>query len=145
MIWGANPRLLRITTGFVAGLARLEGVVGKNLDLLFASPKAPPVSDGCSGVSRSSTQVIVSVDAPALTDTKPHPTLLAPAPKEPSMDDAPRPSSGTIIPANDEPSTPPEFDAVVMTLARLLGRQMAREQFLAAQEAANAPASDGDS
>jgi len=145
VIWGPTPRLLRITTGFIAGFARLEGVVGKNLDLLFSFPKAPPVSGGSSGVSRSSTQVIVSVDDPALTDTKPHPTLLAPAPKEPSMDDAPRPSSGTIIPANDEPSTPPEFEAVVMTLARLLGRQMAREQFLAAQEAANAPAGDGDS
>ena len=136
--------MLRITTGFVAGLARLEGLVGKNIDLLFAFPKAPPVSGGSSGVSRSSTQAVVSVDDPALTDTMTRPTLLAPAPKEPSMDDAPRPSSGTIIPANDEPSTPPEFDAVVMTLARLLGRQMAREQFLAAQEAANAPAGDGD-
>lgn len=145
MFWGVNPKLLRITTGFVAGLARLEGVVGKNLDLFFSFPKAPPVSGGFSGVSHSSTQVIVSVDDPALTDTKQRPTLLAPAPKEPSMDDAPRPSSGTMIPANDELSTPPEFDAVVMTLARLLGRQMAREQFLAAQEAANAPADDGDS
>ena len=137
--------MLRVTTGFVAGLTRLEGLVGKNLDLLFRFPKAPPVSGGPPGVSRSSIQALVSADDPALTDTKTRPTLLAPAPKEPRMDDAPRPSSGTIIPANDEPSTPPEFDAVVMTLARLLGRQMAREQFLAAQEAANAPAGDGDS
>ena len=60
------------------------------------------------------------------------------------MDDAPRPSSGTIIPANDEAAANPEFDAVVMTLARLLGRQMAREQFLAAQGVANVPAEDGD-
>lgn len=61
------------------------------------------------------------------------------------MDEPPRPAVGTITPANDAPSPHPEFDAVVMTLARLLGRQMAREQFLAAQEAANAPAGDGDS
>ncbi|RRN64696.1 hypothetical protein [Caulobacter sp. 602-1] len=54
------------------------------------------------------------------------------------MDEPPRPAVGTITPANDAPSPHPEFDAVVMTLASLLGRQMAREHFLASLEAANA-------
>lgn len=58
------------------------------------------------------------------------------------MDDAPRPAVGTNTPANDEPSPHPEFDAVVMSLASLLGRQMAREHFLASQEAANAAVDD---
>ncbi len=59
------------------------------------------------------------------------------------MDDIPRPASGAIAPANDAPSPHPEFDAVVTTLARLIGRQMAREHFLANLEAANAPGGDG--
>lgn len=54
------------------------------------------------------------------------------------MDEPPRPPTGTITPANDEPSAHPEYDAVVMTLASLLGRQMAREHFRASLEAANA-------
>lgn len=54
------------------------------------------------------------------------------------MDEPPRPAVGTITPANDAPSPHPEFDAVVMTLASLLGRQIAREHFLASLEAANA-------
>ena len=60
------------------------------------------------------------------------------------MDDTPSPAFGMITPANDEPSPHPEFDAVVTTFARLLGRQIAREQFLAGLEAANASGGDGE-
>lgn len=60
------------------------------------------------------------------------------------MEDAPSPAFGMITPANDESSPHPEFDAVVTTFARLLGRQIAREHFLASQEAANAPGFDSE-
>ena len=90
------------------------------------------------GVSRSTTVIHARRLAPALTDIASPQTLLAPASKEPSMDEPPRPAIGTIIPADDEPSAHPEYDAVVMTLASLLGRQMAREHFRASLEAANA-------
>ena len=58
------------------------------------------------------------------------------------MDDTQGPPSETITAANDEASAEVAIDAVVMTFARLLGRQMAREQFYAAQAAANAPAEE---
>jgi hypothetical protein len=76
-----------------------------------------------------------------LTGTNTHQTLLAPSPQEPRVNDTP---SEIIAPANGEPSEHPEAHAVLMTLARLLGRQIAREQFLMAQAAANAPADDGE-
>ena len=60
------------------------------------------------------------------------------------MDDTQGPHPQTIAAANDETSAEVAIDAVVMTFARLLGRQMAREQFYAAQEAANAGADDGE-
>jgi hypothetical protein len=48
-----------------------------------------------------------------------------------------RPSADTIIPANDSAGAADRVGAVVVTLARLLGRQIAREQFRPGLAAAN--------
>lgn len=59
------------------------------------------------------------------------------------MDDTSPPAPDAKAPANDAPPSHPEFDAVVMTLAELLGRQLAREHHLARLAAANADGGDG--
>ncbi len=59
------------------------------------------------------------------------------------MDETSPPAPDANALANDAPSSNPEFDAVVMTLAELLGRQLAREHHLARLAAANADGGDG--
>lgn len=130
-----------MTSAIAAGLVRLVARTRINFGLLGSFRLTPGVSEEVPAVSRSSTSVHVGVQVPALTGTDTHKTLLAPYPQEPRVNDTPL---EIIAPANGEPSEHPEADAVLMTLARLLGRQIAREQFLMAQAAANAPADNGE-
>lgn len=53
------------------------------------------------------------------------------------MDDTPNPSPATVTTANDPPQISPRANAAVRTLARLLGRQIARDHFRRALAAAN--------
>lgn len=53
------------------------------------------------------------------------------------MDDIPDPAPQTATSANDPPQLSPRAEAAVRTLARLLGRQIAREHFRRSLAAAN--------
>ena len=53
------------------------------------------------------------------------------------MDDTPKPTPQAITSANDPPQLSPRAEAAVRTLARLLGRQIAREHFRRSLAAAN--------
>jgi hypothetical protein len=144
MIWEPHPKSLRIASAIVAGFARLS--VGRRFNFAFVVPV--PLTPGVSQPSPFDAADATSAPLPthplALTAADTRRTLLAPAFEEPSMDDTQGPPSQTITAANDETSPEVAIDAVVMTFARLLGRQMARERFYAAQEAANAPAESGE-
>ena len=58
------------------------------------------------------------------------------------MDEPSSPSSPTIAPANDGPPISEQAQAALMTLARLIGRQIAREEFARQMAAANAETTD---
>lgn len=58
------------------------------------------------------------------------------------MDAPSPPPSQTVTPANDGPSISDKGQAALMTLARLIGRQIAREEFARRMAAANAETND---
>jgi hypothetical protein len=136
VIWESNPRSLRVTTAFVAGLARLAARARINFDLVRSFRLTPGVSEEVPAVSRSSTFIDAEAQAPPLTGTDTDPTLWAPS-KEPRMDeDAPVPESAPT-PTDNPAQLSPRADAALRTLARLLGQQIAREHFRRSLAAAN--------
>ncbi|MEH0195155.1 hypothetical protein V7S57_04005 [Caulobacter sp. CCNWLY153] len=58
------------------------------------------------------------------------------------MDEPSPPPSQTITPANDGPPISEQGQAALVTLARLIGRQIAREEFARRMAAANAETND---
>ena len=58
------------------------------------------------------------------------------------MDARPPPPTQTFTPANDGPPISETGQAALMTLARLIGRQIAREEFARRMAAANAQTND---
>lgn len=60
------------------------------------------------------------------------------------MDDKPTTSYRLLDPANDGNTALTHVDDAVLTLARLLGRQIAREEFERRQSAANTPLPEDD-
>lgn len=58
------------------------------------------------------------------------------------MDVPPPPPAQTLTPANDGPPISEQGQAALLTLARLIGRQIAREEFARRMAAANAQTED---
>jgi hypothetical protein len=58
------------------------------------------------------------------------------------MDAPSPPPTQTLIPANDGPPISEQGQAALLTLARLIGRQIAREEFARRMAAANAETDD---
>lgn len=136
VIWESNPGSLRVTSAIAAGLMRLAARARINFDLVRSFRLTPGVSEEVPAVSRSSTSIHAGAQAPPLTGTDTDPTLWAPS-KEPNMDeDAPAPE-GAATTANEPTQISPRADAALRTLARLLGRQIAREHFRRSLAAAN--------
>lgn len=137
MNWDPRPRSLRVAGGFVAGLVRLAALAPQNFALRFLSPLTSGISGEVSGVLQSSISGAASRPAPPLTWGEEPQTLLAPV-VEPSMDAPSPPPTQTLTPANDGPPISEQGQAALMSLARLIGRQIAREEFARRMAAANA-------
>jgi hypothetical protein len=141
VIWDLTPRSLRAPPAFVAGLARLAALTRLNLSLSFRIPLTPNVFGSLSGVSRSAMPERAPRAGAPLTWADEPQTLLAPV-VEPSMDAPSPPPTETLTPANDGPPISEKGQAALMTLARLIGRQIAREEFARRMAAANAETDD---
>lgn len=141
MIWDQPPRSLRVTHGFIAGLARLAVLTRQNFALRFSFPLTSGISGKSSEVRQASTPGGATRAGLPLTSVGAPQTLLVPV-VEPSMDAPSPPSTQTLTPANDGPPISEKGQAALLTLARLIGRQIAREEFARRMAAANAETDD---
>lgn len=126
------PKSLRVVSVIAAGLALFRRLDRKNVAARFSIPQ-PPIDagrrPGALPVARNDS---IAAHTPELTPADRLRTLLAPPLSEPRMDEPPACLPVTLTAANDgrpADEVTARVDAAVMTLARLLGRQIARDEF----------------
>lgn len=126
------PKSLRVASVITAGLALFRRSERKNADVRYSIPQ-PPLDAGRHPAALPTDRSDgFAAHAPELTPADRLRTLLAPPLSEPRMDEPPVCLPVTLTPANDgrpADEVTARVDAAVMTLARLLGRQIARDEF----------------
>ena len=142
MIWEPTSKTPRDLRGDLQ-LGRLLAWIAKKVRPAVSSREGRRHTPVSPNVRQDTTQTPVFAGVSRLPPVPSVPTL-GPFDKEQGMDDEPTTSYRLLDPANDGNPALTHVDDAVLTLARLLGRQIAREEFERRQSAANTPLPEDD-